>query len=252
MVLPWADAGIGVAATVALAAAAVAARALTVAAGAIAAIFGGVIVVTAGFPYLALLVLFVVAAVLATRYGLEEKQRRSVQEGVHGERGVSNVVAHILIPTAIAVSGALPGGPGPTETSVLFGSAIAFGAADTFASEFGVLESRAYSILGFRPVPAGTNGGVSALGTTWAATGAVTTAFVGFLIFAAFGRGLGGLVPWLVTVALAGFLACQVDSVVGELFENRGYLTKGGTNFVAMASAVGIGLLLWYGVTGLR
>ena len=92
------EAGIGLAATLALAAAAVAGRALTPAAGAVAAVFGAVIVVLAGFPFLILLVLFVGASALATRFRFEQKRRQSVQEGVAGERGISNVLAHIVVP----------------------------------------------------------------------------------------------------------------------------------------------------------
>lgn len=239
------DAVIGVATTAALAAGAVYAGALTGWAGLVAAIFGSIIVVSAGFAYLALLVLFVVGASLATRYAIEEKTARRVQEGTRGERGVSNVLAHIALPTAIALTIVLPVGWGPDETSALFAAAMAFGASDTFASEFGVLQGRAVSILTFRPVAPGVNGGVSALGTMWAAVGAGITAVVGFLLFAAFGLPTSVFVRWAVTVALAGFLACLVDSVVGETLENRGYLTKGGTNFVAMLSAILLAYPLW-------
>jgi len=41
-------------------------------------------------------------------------------------------------------------------------------------------------------------------------------------------------------VTLAGFLGCQVDSLLGETLENRRYLSKGGTNLLAMALTVAI------------
>jgi len=232
---------VGTIVTVLLAAGAVAARALTRAGGAVAAAFGVAIVVLAGFPFLALLILFLVASVLATRYRFAEKSRRHVQEGVHGERGVSNVVAHIVVPTSLAVAGGLPHPILPSlDLAVLYTAALAFGASDTFASEFGVLAGRARSLLTFRPVEPGTNGGVSGLGEAAAFLGALTTAAVGLGLFALFDFPIAAPLLLVGAAAAAGFLACQVDSVLGELLENRGYLTKGGTNFLGMLAAVGI------------
>jgi uncharacterized protein (TIGR00297 family) len=235
------DALIGVVATLLLAVGAVVGRALTARAGAVAAVFGIVIVLFGGFPFLALLALFVAGSALATRYRFAEKQRQHVQEGRAGERGVSNVVAHIIIPTAIVVAGGVsPPLFHSATTALLFASAIAFGAADTFASEVGVLAGHAKSILSGKPVPPGTNGGVSLNGQLAALAASVTTALVGLGLFSVFGTPLPNLVLFGVVVAVAGFLACQVDSVLGEQFENRGLLSKGAINFLGMLSAVAI------------
>lgn len=250
MVLALLDAGIGVGLTAALALAAVSSGALTRIAGAVAFLFGAVIVVVAGFPFLALLVLFVVASTLATRYGFEEKRKKNLHEGSHGERGVSNVVAHIVLPTGLVLTAlVVPSGLPVAPLAVLYAAALAFGAADTFASEFGVLAGSARSVLSGRPVPPGTNGGVSAIGELWAFVGALTTAIVGLGLYALFQAPRGTAGTFLVVVALAGFAGCQVDSVLGETLENRGYLTKGTTNFLGMLSAVAVaaGLLVAFG-----
>lgn len=140
MVLSFFDAGVGIGATALLAYLSVRAEALTDLGGVVAFAFGSVIVVLGGFPFLALLVLFVGASVLATRYAIDEKERRHVQEGRRGERGVSNVVAHILVPTALVLVASLwPSRLSGADLAILYTSALAFGAADTFASEFGVL-----------------------------------------------------------------------------------------------------------------
>ncbi len=233
----------GIALTAGLAIAAVAARALTPAAATAAAVFGSVIVVLAGFPYLLLLVLFVVASVLATRYAFEEKQRRNVQEGVHGERGISNVLAHVLLPTALVLIATVgPHALPDVSLYVLFAAALAFGTADTIASEIGVLAGRARSILTMRPVPAGTNGGVSGIGQLWALAGALATGVAAAALALAFAAPLPrpGLLVFGATAA--GFLACQVDSILGEALENRGLLTKGTTNLAGMLSAILIAL----------
>lgn len=158
-----------------------------------------------------------------------------------GERGVSNVVAHIVLPTAIAaVAGIASTALAPSATPLLFASALAFGASDTFASEFGVLAGHARSILTGKSVTPGTNGGVSSLGHLFAFVGAFTTAVVGLLLFWAFRTPLPNPILFVATVTAAGFVACQIDSVLGELYENDGRLTKGSTNFLGMLSAVAI------------
>jgi uncharacterized protein (TIGR00297 family) len=241
----------GATVTVVLALGAVAARALTPGAGAVAAAFGIVIVVFAGFPFLALLILFVVASVLATRFRFERKRRASLQEGTAGERGVSNVVAHIVIPTALALAGGWyqPILAAPA-LAAMYASALAFGASDTLASEIGVLAGSARSILSGRRVPPGTNGGVSATGEAWALVGAVATALVGLGLYLAFASPVPAAGVFFGVVVAAGFLGCQIDSVLGETLENRGYLSKGSTNFLGMLAAVAIaaGLLAAAGV----
>jgi uncharacterized protein (TIGR00297 family) len=235
VVLPLFQSGIGIAITCVLSAGAIRAGALTLFAGVVAVVFGSFIVVVGGFPFLALLALFVVASVLATRYRFEDKKRKNVQEGTHGERGVANVLAHVVVPTGlVAVSWADPSGLTAGTTAFLYTAALAFGAADTFASEFGVLAGRARSLLTGKPVAPGTNGGVSALGEAWAFVGAFTTALVGAGLFYAFAQPSPPIGTFLLGVTLAGFIGCQLDSVLGETLENRHLLDKGGTNLVAM------------------
>ena len=43
-------------------------------------------------------------------------------------------------------------------------------------------------------------------------------------------------------VAGIGFLGCQIDSVLGAVLENRGFLTKGSVNAISIISGV---LLMW-------
>ena len=244
MVLPFLPAVVGLAITAALAVAAYVSGALTAVASLAAAAFGGLIVVTAGFPFLAMLVLFVVASVLATRYGFEEKRRANVHEGTVGERGVSNVLAHVIVPTALVLlAAAWPSFLGQRPLFVLYASALAFGAADTFASEFGVLAGGARSILSGRRVPPGTNGGVSGIGELFAFVGALVTAVVGLGLFALFGTPVAAPAMFLIATTSAGFIGCQADSVLGELLENRGYLTKATTNVLGMSAAVAVAAL---------
>jgi len=250
VVLALFPAAIGVVVTVALATAATLSKALTPSAGAVAAIFGAIVVTVGGFPFLGLMVLFVLASVLATRYGFEEKRRNGVHEGTEGERGVSNVLAHVIVPTALVLFAALSPSLLPRGAlALLYTAALAFGAADTFASEFGVLAGKARSILTLRPVPAGTNGGISGLGELWALVGALTTALLGLALFLIFRTRIPAYGLLIGVATVSGFLACQVDSVLGEALENRGWLSKGSTNLLGMTSSVAIAAVL-FGVSG--
>lgn len=244
------DALLGVVITVLLAAIAARFRALTAPAAAVAAAFGSVIVVLGGFAFLGLLALFLFASGLVTHYHFDEKARRSVQEGTAGERGISNVLSHIFLPTVLVLLAALLPAQMPMETvTFLYAAAIAFGAADTFASELGILSGSAVAILTLRPVTPGTNGGVSAAGQFYAFAGALTTALFALGLFSWFANPIVAVPIFVLGVTVAGFAACQVDSVLGETLENRGWLTKGSTNLLAMASAIviGVGMLALVG-----
>ncbi len=246
--LGFEDALLGVIITIVLAAVAARLRALTVPAAIVAAAFGSVIVVVGGFAYLGLLALFLFASGLVTRYRFADKASRSVQEGEAGERGISNVLSHIFLPTVLVVVATVLPSQMPTETTAfLYAAAIAFGAADTFASELGILAGSAVAILTLKPVTPGTNGGVSTRGELFALLGALTTALVGAGLFWGFSNPLVSVPLFIGGVTAAGFIGCQIDSVLGETLENRGYLTKGSTNLIGMASSIGIGLvILWF------
>lgn len=237
---PWGvwEAVVGVVLTVVLAVASVYANVLTRTAGVVAAAFGIVIVVVGGPPYLGMLILFVLGGSLATRYGWDEKKARRLAEGTKGERGVQNVLAHILVPLGLVVL--LPWGvatPYPGLISFAYVAAMASGMSDTLASEFGVLSKKAYSILTAKPVTAGVNGGVSVAGELWAFIGSMVTVSVGAALFFAFG-GLSILPSsvelWFVGGTVLGFAGCQIDSLLGATLENRGYLGKGSVNLLAM------------------
>ena len=49
---------------------------------------------------------------------------------------------------------------------------------------------------------------------------------------------IGEGVSLMTAVIAIGWIGCQIDSLLGAWFENRGYLTKGGVNALAITSGM--------------
>jgi len=179
--------------------------------------------------FLALLVVFAIT-LAATRVGYSRKQQLRAAEPPGG-RTAAQAMANLGV-AALVVAIAGRGWP------VLALAALAEAAADTASSEIGMaFPGRTVLITTFKPVPAGTDGGVSARGTlaalldvTAVAAAALWTAMVS-LYDAAF-------------IATAGFLGVQVDSLLGAIFERRGRLNNDLVNLLSTAATLGIAWLL--------
>jgi uncharacterized protein (TIGR00297 family) len=197
---------------------------------------------TVGFLYLALLIAFVALGFAVTKLFYKRKQAMGVAEAKSGTRGWRNVAANGGVPAIIAGLTLLNW---PAEHVALgFIAAISTASADTFASELGVLSRRVYLITKpWQRVPPGTNGGVSNWGHAVALAGATIASVVGALLL-----GVSLTLVWI--PILAGFLGCQIDSVLGALFEEErgrayGFLSKSDVNFLAiLLSAFGVLLAL--------
>lgn len=206
--------------------------------GTVIGIFGDVV-------WLVLLLVFLLSSFAATKYKFATKEAWGVQEGKKGERKGSNVLAHGLVPAIVAVLAflsvemKLPFLPAEI-TGLIFISAISVAAADTLASEIGVLSDKAYSIISFERVRPGTNGGVSWFGQMWAFFGAMYTSVIGWLILHPFSNTLVDEI-WIIWIPIVvGFVGCQVDSVLGATLETRGTLNKDTNNLIT----IGIGAIL--------
>mmetsp|Transcript_3887 Transcript_3887/g.9523 ORF Transcript_3887/g.9523 Transcript_3887/m.9523 type:complete len:287 (+) Transcript_3887:429-1289(+) len=99
---------------------------------------------------------------------------------------------------------------------------------DTWASEIGILsKKKPYLVLNLRPVPHGTNGGISVLGLTASAAGGL---FIG-LCFWLFGALLGvhSRRENLLVIAIGcvgGFLGSLIDSLLGATVQYSGWCSK--------------------------
>lgn len=196
---------------------------------------------TVGLLYLVLLLAFVVLGFLVTKLFWDRKLALGVAEAKSGTRGWRNVAANGGVPAIIAAMTLLEFTR--EEIALGFIAAIATASADTFASELGVLSNRVYLITApWKRVAPGTNGGVSNWGHGVALGGAAVASLVGVLLLEV--RITQAWIP-----ILAGWLGCQVDSVLGALFEEErgrayGFLTKADVNFFSiLVSAFGVLLL---------
>lgn len=199
-----------------------------------------VILQTVGIVWLGLLIGFVVVGFVITKLFWDRKRRIGVTEGKSGIRGWRNVLANGGVPAILAAMTLL--NISETELAIGFVAAIATASADTFASELGVLSNRTYLIT--KPwlrVEPGTNGGVSVWGQFVALLGSVVATVAGVYLL-----GIDWDQAWWAIGA--GWIGCQIDSVLGALFEEGrgrayGFLTKSDVNFLSIALA-GFGVLM--------
>jgi uncharacterized protein (TIGR00297 family) len=96
---------------------------------------------------------------------------------------------------------------------IMFGAALAESAADTWASEVGVMSSRPpVLITTFKPVVPGLSGGVSILGTS---AGLIGSFLIGWVWWISFEKGDNNANLSAFLVALAGFVGSIIDSILG-------------------------------------
>lgn len=210
--------------------------------GAVAAFLLGFLIIWAtDLRWLVVLLSMLGLASFATRYRYHEKVRRGLQEGDEGERKTANVLYNGVIPLVLAIS--IPWAPWEVPVAaVLYLSAIAVVASDTLASEIGSLADRTVLITKpWRTVPPGTDGGVSAAGQFAALAGGAVVGVVGAIAMTEIPvTPVGVAVP-----ALAGFLGCQVDSLLGATVESRELVNKGEVNMISTLVGALLALGVW-------
>jgi len=194
-----------------------------------------ILLLTSGLSgFVPLFVLFLLT-VFATRWGRRRKERLGLAER-SGGRTASQVLANL----GAAVCCALPVLWFPEFTDLLMAAsmaALAEAAADTVSSEVGQGSARrAYSIIGFRSVPVGTNGGISVAGTLAGIAAALLIAWVSVAFDVVAPR-------WGFTIAIAGSTGMMFDSILGATWENAGRMGNDAVNFVSTIFAADIALL---------
>ncbi len=189
-----------------------------------------------GLPGFASLFVLFVTTWAATRAGREYKRRLGTAEGRRG-RKASQVLANL------GAFGMLAG------LSVLYrnyalcfsagaAAALAEAAGDTISSELGQLcGGTPYLITSFKPVPRGTDGGVTFAGS--AAGGAAVA-----LVLATWSLAAHSLPRWAIPAAAGAFLGIMFDSLLEATLERRGYLNNDGVNFFSTCFAAALAMAL--------
>jgi uncharacterized protein (TIGR00297 family) len=204
-----------------------------------AALIGIVLIVFADVRWFLIMLLFFVLAMFATKYKIEYKRSIRVEEEKGGIRGYVNMFSNGLAPTIAAVCYGIY--PHPIFVAAFLGG-VATAAADTNAGEIGVCGGEPYLITNLKRVPHGTNGGVTLLGE---AAGLLTATLIG--AGAAF-LGVADL-PLFIATICSGFLGTNLDSLFGQILENKGYIKNAGTNLLATSCGCIAGAGIWLVLT---
>ena len=166
---------------------------------------------------------------IATHIGKRNKQTLVASDAKQNGRSWTQVVGSGGVATMFALTHILKNGFGNDTTSPVgsffasFVASFAFGAADTWASEIGVLStSEPRMITTWKKVPCGTNGGVTVLGTISSCLGGILVGITAFLF---------GTTPFQPSLILLGFfsgmLGSMLDSFLGATFQFTGVDNKG-------------------------
>lgn len=205
---PWA---LGFLLAVVIALVAWRARSLT-ASGALAAVAIGTVAVSAGWSWGILLVLYFVSSSALSHF---RKRDKDAVAGGRVEKAGERDGVQVFANGGVFMLSAMAYTREPQLLWQLAGAgALAASAADTWATEIGVLsKSRPRSILTLQPVDAGVSGGVSPSGTLAALVAA------GMMAVAA------RLLEWPPAAALAalvgGVAGCMLDSLLGASLQSR-------------------------------
>lgn len=189
--------------------------------GAWAATAVGAASTVAGWRFAFVLVGWFVASSALTRWGRERKRARSASV-LPDERGRTavQVLANGGVYAACALASTVLARDVPSFVlAVMAFGALSAAASDTWATEIGLrwgAEPR--SILSWRPVPAGSSGGVTLAGFGGAAAGAL---FVALLVGAA-------NAPTVLAILAAGLNGAIADSVLGATLQARRRCTSCG------------------------
>ncbi|HET9384879.1 MAG TPA: DUF92 domain-containing protein [Gemmatimonadales bacterium] len=172
-----------------------------------------------GWRGLGLLLAFFISGSLLTAAA-----KGSEKGGGGGRRNARQVIANGGVAALAALAGSW----------VWFAGALAAANADTWATEIGSHSpSRPRLITNGQPVPAGTDGGITLLGTAGGIAGALFMAALATLLAPGGGESF-------VTVALAGIAGMLVDSLLGATLQGRlTWLDNDAVNLAATAAGAG-------------
>ena len=206
--------------------------------GMIAGLLVGVLtMVFAGWRGFLILIAFFVLGSGTTRLGRRRKERLGIAQEKKGARSARHALANCGV--AVYLAFLVVSAREPSVFALAFVCAYATAAFDTVSSEIGrAYGGRPVLITTLRPVPPGTDGGVSWVGTL-AGLGAAW-------IIGALATATGFIGPERMSIVLvAAFIGSTADSILGATLETRGLIDNEAVNFsnTLVGALSGIGLL---------
>jgi uncharacterized protein (TIGR00297 family) len=191
---------------------------------------GVIIIFSAGVNWLFIILLFLILSLFATKFAKPYKKTLGEYEG---RRSAVNVISNGIVAFMMAAFGGhylpLAGG---------FIGAVATATSDTLASEIGILK-KPRLITTLQKVAPGTDGAVSILGTAVGITGAGIIGFASFIL---------GVIPdpfiSIKVAIIAGTVGCFMDSILGAVFERKGFLKNEHVNLLATVTGAFVGIIL--------
>lgn len=180
--------------------------------GAIAAVIVGTLAIAAGWSWGVILILYFAASSALSHMDRAEKERATAPIiAKSGERDAAQVLSNGGVFAAGALATLI--NPAPHWAALALGS-LASSTADTWATEIGTVWGfRPRSILTWRPVPRGTSGGISFIGTF---------AMVGGASFLGIVAHISGWDSSITNAAvLAGVAGALIDSIIGATLQGR-------------------------------
>lgn len=177
----------------------------------------GTLAAVAGWPWAALLIVYFVASSALTRFRREVKAARTVSVlSEAGERNAIQVLANGGVYAVLVLLGTLLDAP---MLHLMGVGALAAAAADTWATEIGILWGGApRSIVTFARLEAGVSGGITPIGTFASAVAAGLVALAGGLLLGGDAGAWGPASRALLVAGLAGSLG---DSVLGATLQSK-------------------------------
>ncbi|HYK34478.1 DUF92 domain-containing protein [Alloacidobacterium sp.] len=172
------------------------------------------------------LVVMLVLTLTATRIGRARKEQLSTAEARRGRRA-SQVAANLGVAALVAIPIFSPSSRTSLAILAAIAAALAEAAADTLSSELGqVFGGQPRLLTTLKPVPIGTDGGITLAGTTMGCIGAA-------IVTATSGIAFSFDLKTSVTVFFCAVLGLFADSFLGAVFERCGWLNNDAVNFLS-------------------